>query len=71
MIYTIFTIWNYLFLVGFLLLFFRTDSKLILNDILGMFITPNILALFVSFVMIYFFIPITIPYSIKNITKND
>jgi hypothetical protein len=67
MIQNVFLIWNSLFLLGFLLIFFRTDANLVLNDILGIFITVNIIYFILSFILVYVFMPLTIPYSIKNI----
>jgi len=67
---TVFEIWNYCVLIGFGLLFFRKDANEVISEILSMIFTPNFLGAIFSLILIYCFMPLTVPYSIMNIIKN-
>ena len=64
---TIFFIWNILLTLSILFIFLRDDWREMFNDlIIGLF-KPNILSFFFMAIVLYVFLPLTIPYSIKNI----
>jgi hypothetical protein len=70
--YTIFTIWNYLWILGILCLLFRSDYKETIIEIFSTMIQKNIFLILLSGLIIYIFIPLTIPYSFKSIiNKNE
>ena len=68
--YTIFIIWNYLWILGILCILLRADFKEVLIDIFSMMIQTNFFFILVSALLIYIFIPLTIPHSIKSIINN-
>lgn len=65
--YTIFIIWNYLWILGMLCLLLRSDYKETIIEIFSMMIQTNIFLILLSGLIIYVFIPLTIPYSLKQI----
>lgn len=69
--YTIFIIWNYLWILGMLCLLFRSDYKETIIEIFSMMIQTNIFLILLSALIIYVFIPLTIPYSFKQIIFRD
>ena len=70
--YTIFIIWNYLWILGILCLLFRSDYKETIIEIFSTMIQKNIFLILLSGLIIYIFIPLTIPYSFKSIiNKNE
>ena len=70
--YTIFIIWNYLWILGVFCLLLRSDYKETIIEIFSMIIQTNIFLILVSALLIYIFIPLTIPNSIKSIiNKNE
>jgi hypothetical protein len=70
--YTIFIIWNYLWILGVFCLLLRSDYKEIIIEIFSTIIQKNIFLILVSGLIIYVFIPLTIPYSFKSIiNKNE
>jgi hypothetical protein len=70
--YTIFIIWNYLWILGILCILLRADFKQVLIDVFSMMLQTNIFFILVSALLIYIFIPLTIPHSIKSIiNKNE
>ena len=70
--YTIFIIWNYLWILGVFCLLLRSDYKETIIEIFSMIIQKNIFLILISGLMIYVFIPLTIPYSFKSIiNKNE
>ena len=70
--YTIFIIWNYLWILGILCLLLRSNYKETIIEIFSMIIQTNIFLILVSALLIYIFIPLTIPHSIKSIiNKNE
>jgi hypothetical protein len=73
MIATIFYIWNVLLLTSIALIFLRNDWREMFNDIFSQLFTPSILGFIVIAFVIYIFLPLTIPYSLKNILgiKNE
>jgi Na+/H+ antiporter NhaD/arsenite permease-like protein len=73
MIATIFYIWNVLLLVSIALIFLRNDWREMFNDIFSQLFTPNLLGFIAMVFVLYIFLPLTIPYSIKNILgiKNE
>lgn len=73
MVTTIFYIWNVLLLLSVALIFLRNDWREMFNDLFVELFTPNILLFFITALIVYVFLPLTIPYSIKNILgiKNE
>jgi hypothetical protein len=73
MIATIFYIWNVLLLTSIALIFLRNDWREMFNDIFSQLFTPNILGFLAMIIVLYVFLPLTIPYSLKNILgiKNE
>lgn len=69
--YTIFIIWNYLWVLGMLCLLLRSDYKETIIEIFSMMIQTNIFLILLSGLIIYVFIPLTIPYSLKQIIYTD
>lgn len=62
--------WVILNLVGFILVFFRKDSKIILNELYLFLVRPFplwIISLLIGLVLL----PITIPFSLVNIFSKD
>jgi len=68
--YLIFIIWNYLWILGILCIFLRSDYKEVLIEIFSMPLQNNLFLIIVSGLIIYVFIPLTIPYSMKEIIYN-
>ncbi len=68
--YLIFIIWNYLWILGILCIFLRSDYKEVLIAIFSMPLQTNLFLIIVSGLIIYVFIPLTIPYSLKQIIHN-
>lgn len=63
--------WNWLFLLSLFLIFFRKDGFLVLKDLATFIVRPLPLAI-IGIVLTYLLLPLTIPFSIKNIfLKND
>lgn len=73
MITMFFFIWNVLLLLSIALMFLRKDWKEMFEDIFYQLLSPNVLIFIVMIFVIYVFLPLTIPYSIKNILgiKNE
>lgn len=67
MITMFFFIWNVLLLLSIALMFLRKDWKEMFEDIFYQLLSPNVLIFIVMIFVIYVFLPLTIPYSIKNI----
>lgn len=65
--YTLFIIWNLLWLFGLICIFLRADNKIILVELFSMLVQPNIFLILISILLIYTFIPLTIPYSIRTL----
>lgn len=67
---TFFIVWNFIWLFAFVLLLFRSDTQ----DLFSLFFIKIKTGAFWSFVflviILYFYIPFTLPYSIENIMKN-
>lgn len=67
---TFFIVWNFIWVFAFVLLLFRSDTQ----DLFSLFIIKIKGGAFWSFVflviILYFYIPLTLPYSIENIMKN-
>jgi hypothetical protein len=68
--YLIFIIWNYLWILGILCIFLRSDYKEVLIEIFSMPLQNNLFLIIVSGLIIYVCIPLTIPYSMKEIIYN-
>ena len=67
MITMFFFIWNVLLLLSIALMFLRKDWREMVEDIFFQLLSPNVLIFIVMIFVIYVFLPLTIPYSIKNI----
>ena len=67
--YAIFVIWNLLWVFGLLCIFLRPDNKEVLVELFVMLVQKNIFLILISILLIYIFIPLTIPYSIKELLK--
>jgi hypothetical protein len=54
-------------------MFLRKDWREMFDDIFYQLLSPNVLIFIVMIFVIYVFLPLTIPYSIKNILgiKNE
>jgi hypothetical protein len=71
MIIRIIQIWIFLGIVAVMLIQFRKDHKLITSDIATIFYAGgNYLFMFVSAIILYIILPITIPFTIIHIIKN-
>jgi hypothetical protein len=73
MITMFFFIWNVLLFLSIALMFLRKDWREMFDDIFCQLLSPNFLIFIVMIFVIYIFLPLTIPYSIKNILgiKNE
>jgi hypothetical protein len=69
LLYTAFVIWNLLFVFAVICIFLREDYKIVLSEVFGMLIQPNIFLFLVSVMILYVFIPLTTPYSISALIK--
>ncbi|MGI9215139.1 MAG: hypothetical protein ACR2HS_05825 [Gammaproteobacteria bacterium] len=65
--YTIFIIWNWLWVIGLLFIFLRKDYKDVLVELFSMLIQDSLFFIFVSVLLLYLFIPFTIPHSIGSL----
>jgi hypothetical protein len=64
---TIFYIWNILLIISVLLMFLRSDWREMFNDLFIELYSPNIFVFLLTVVVVYVFLPLTIPYSLKKI----
>jgi hypothetical protein len=62
--------WNWLFLISLVLIFFRKDSFLVLKDLANFIVRPLPFSI-VGIILMYLLLPLTIPFSIKNIISNN
>jgi hypothetical protein len=68
--YTIFIIWNWVWVLGVLCIFLRKDYKEVLIEMFSMLIQTNLFFILVSALLLYIFIPFTIPHSIATLIKD-
>lgn len=64
---TFIKIWNILFVLSFLLLFFRTDKNDLQLALLDMLKWRDLTTFLFTLFLIYVYLPTTIPYSLRNI----
>lgn len=65
--YTIFVIWNWIWVFGLLCIFLRKDYKDVLIELFSMLIQDRLFFILVSILLLYVFIPFTIPHSIASL----
>lgn len=65
--YTIFVIWNWIWVFGLLCIFLRKDHKEVLIELFSMLIQDRLFFILVSILLLYVFIPFTIPHSIASL----
>ncbi len=66
-----FKLWTCFVLLALLLLPFRNDGKIVITEILGMLFTNRLIGLIFSALVLFIFLPFTVPYSIKNIINKN
>lgn len=69
MIKEFFILWNILFAVSFTLLFFRSDAKLLIVELVDMLIAKDVMSFILSIFLIYTLFPFTIIHSLINIWR--
>jgi hypothetical protein len=65
--YSFFVIWNFLFVISIILIFFRSDAKELFIELCGMVIHKDLWSFILSMVIIYTMFPLTIIHSLINI----
>jgi len=69
MISLVLVVWALLCLVAYMLIQFRKDASFVIEDINVFLIKHGYPFRFISVVLLFVVLPISIPYSIKNIFK--
>ena len=69
LVYFIFRYWNFCWVIAFALILLRADRKLILRETAKLFIKKDTRDFIYGILYVYFAIPLTIPASIKKLTK--
>lgn len=63
------SIWGILCMIALLLISLRRDKEFVYEDINKLFLKPSLYLQILSVIMLYFILPISIPYSIAHIFK--
>jgi hypothetical protein len=66
-----FTIWNICLILSVILIFFRTDHLKVLSEIKSYIFYRALPLLILSLLLLYVFLPLTIPSSLRDIIFKD
>lgn len=66
-----FTIWNICLVLSVILIFFRTDHLKVLSEIKSYIFYRALPLLILSLLLLYVFLPLTIPSSLRDIIFKD
>lgn len=66
-----FKLWICFVILALSLLPFRSDGKIVILEILGMLFTNRLIGFIFSALVLFIFLPFTVPYSIKNIINKN
>lgn len=69
MMFNVFIIWNWLVILGFVALIFREDSREMFSFKLLVKVFNGFWSAFFTLIILYFYIPLTLPYSIMKFLK--